>query len=91
MELIGSCDVMDYTVEAYFPEPGMEDLWTLWVVKDGRVVHETELRMEVDSPYGIDHPVLATLERAAIRAVEAAISKQARPRRGRTWSGGAAA
>lgn len=87
MELIGSCEVMDYTVEAYFPEPGKEDVWTLWVVKDGRVAHEMELRMEVDSPYGIDHRVLAALECAAVRAVEAVIGKDARPRRKRGWNG----
>lgn len=80
MELIGSCEVMEYTVEAYFPEAGKEDVWTLWVVKDGRVVHEAEIRMDVESPYGIDHPVLAALERAATRAVEAVIGKT-RPRR----------
>lgn len=80
MELIGSCEVMEYTVEAYFPEAGKEDVWTLWVVKDGRVVHEAEIRMDVDSPYGIDHPVLAALERAAARAVEAVIAKT-QPRR----------
>ncbi|HEX7369993.1 MAG TPA: hypothetical protein VF284_06905 [Rhodanobacteraceae bacterium] len=90
MELIGSCEVMDCTVEAYFPEPGKEDVWTLWVVKDGRVVHEVEIRMDVASPYGIDHPVLAALERAAVRAVEAAIRKT-RPRRGRGFSRLAAA
>lgn len=80
MELIGSCEVMDYIVEAYFPEAGKEDVWTLWVVKDGRVIHEVEIRMDVESPYGIDHPVLAALERAANRAVEALIGK-AQPRR----------
>lgn len=80
MELIGSCEVMDYTVEAYFPEAGKEDVWTLWVVKDGRVVHEAEIRMDVESAYGIDHPVLAALERAAARAVEAVIGKT-QPRR----------
>lgn len=91
MELIGSCEVMDYTVEAYFPEAGKEDVWTLWVVKDGRVVHEVELRMEVDSPYGVDHRVLAALERAAVRAVDATIRKAVRPRRRRGWAGYAAA
>lgn len=91
MELIGTCELKGFTVEAYFPEPGKEDVWTLWVVKGGRVVHEVELRMDVDSPYGIGHPVLAALERAAARAVEAVIGKEARPRRKRDWNGLAAA
>lgn len=90
MELIGSCEVMDYTVEAYFPELGQEDVWTLWVVKDGRVVHEVEIRMDVASPYGVDHLALAALERAAARAVEATLRKT-RPRRGRGCNNLAAA
>lgn len=81
MELIGTCEMKGFTVEAYFPERGKEDIWTLWVVKDGRVVHEVELRMEVESPYGIDRHVQAALERAAARAVDAVPCKEAQPRR----------
>lgn len=91
MELIGTCEMKGFTVEAYFPERGKEDVWAIWVIKDGRVVHETELRMQVDSHYGIDHPVLAALERAAVRAVEAALRMEGRPRRARGWGGLAAA
>lgn len=75
MEMIGSYVWMNYTVEAYFPEPGKKDVWVLWVVKDGRVVHEVELRVEVSTAYGIDHFVLAALERAAEQAISAAMRK----------------
>lgn len=75
MELIGSYPWMNYIVEAYFPEPGKEDVWILWVVKDGRVVHEVELRIDVVTPYGIDHFVLAALERAAEQAIQVALRK----------------
>ncbi|MGH8190786.1 MAG: hypothetical protein ACREP2_05005 [Rhodanobacteraceae bacterium] len=69
MDLIGSCETMGYTVEAYFPEPGMEDLWTIWVVKDGRVIRESSVRIDVDSAYGMDQHTLALLEQAAEAAV----------------------
>lgn len=75
MELIGSYVWMNYSVEAYFPEPGMEDVWVIWVVKDGQVVHEAEVRAEVTTPYGIDHFVLAALERAAEQALKVAVRK----------------
>ena len=90
MELIGTCELNGFTVEAYFPERSKEDIWTLWVVKDGRVVHEVELRMGVESPYGIDQHALAALERASTHAVDAVLRKEARPRRAR-WGNLAAA
>src|SRR5690348_12510919 len=34
MELIGTCECMGCTVEAYFPEPGAEDIWTIWVMME---------------------------------------------------------
>lgn len=83
MEMIGCCELLGYTVEAYFPERGKEDIWTLWVVKDGRVVHEEVVRYESGSPYGIDADVLAELDRVARRAVRKAILKSARKGRRR--------
>lgn len=85
MELIGTCEMKGFTVEAYFPERGKEDIWVVWVVRGGHVIHEAEFRMEVESPYGVDHAVMAALERTAVRAVEAALRKEARPRRKRGW------
>ena len=78
MELIGTCETFGFTVEAYFPEHGKEDLWTLWVVKDGRVVHEVGLRMDVESPYGIDAYLLARLDAAADTTVRAVLRRDAR-------------
>ncbi|MGH8112933.1 MAG: hypothetical protein ACREPL_13605 [Rhodanobacteraceae bacterium] len=79
MQLIGTCKTNGFTVEAYFPERGKEDIWSVWIVKDGRVVHEVTLRMEVASPYGFDHQVTTKLEYAATRAVAAALRKEGRP------------
>lgn len=76
MELIGSCEYMGCTVEAYFPEPGAEDIWTLWVVMDGRVVAESALRIEVGSAYGVDEGALYQLEQSAEAAVEAYLRSQ---------------
>jgi len=71
MELIGSCEYMGCTVEAYFPESGAEDIWTLWVMVDGRIVAESALRIEVGSAYGVDEGALHQLEQSAEAAVEA--------------------
>ena len=76
MELIGSCEYMGCTVEAYFPEPGAEDIWTIWVVMDGRVVAESTLRIEVGSAYGMDERALRQLEQSAEVAVEAYLRAQ---------------
>lgn len=76
MELIGSCEYMGCTVEAYFPEPGAEDIWTLWVMVDGRIVAESVLRIEVGSAYGVDERALRQLEQSAEVAVEAYLRTQ---------------
>ena len=77
MELIGSCETRGYTVEAYFPERGAEDIWVIWVVKDGKVVGESTTRVEVGSVYGRDEWTLGWLERVADAAVEAVLRKEA--------------
>lgn len=77
MELIGSCEYMGCTVEAYFPEPGAEDIWTIWVVVEGRIVAESVLRIEVGSAYGVDERALSQLEQSAEAAVEAYLRRQA--------------
>lgn len=77
MELIGSYEYMDCTVEAYFPEPGAEDIWTIWVMVQGRIVAESTLRIEVGSAYGVDERALRQLERSAEAAVEAYLRTQA--------------
>jgi len=84
MELIGSCEYMGCTVEAYFPEPGAEDIWTLWVMVDGRIVAESVLRIEVGSAYGVDERALHQLEQSAEAAVEAYLHTQAVDQRDRT-------
>lgn len=84
MELIGSCEQMGYTVEAYFPEPGMEDIWTIWVVKDGRVVGEFETRIEVTSAYGIDGRALAELDAFAARVLDTIARRERQGRHGAT-------
>lgn len=76
MELIGSCEYMGCTVEAYFPESGAEDIWTLWVMVDGRIVAESALRIEVGSAYGVDQGALHLLEQSAEAAVEAYLHTQ---------------
>lgn len=84
MELIGSCEYMGCTVEAYFPEPGAEDIWTLWVMVDGRIVAESVLRIEVGSAYGVDESALHQLEQSAEAAVEAYLHTQAVDQHDRT-------
>jgi len=77
MELIGCCEYMGSTVEAYFPELGAEDIWTLWVVVNGRIVAESVLRIEVGSAYGVDERSLCQLEQSAEAAVKAYLRTQA--------------
>lgn len=77
MELIGSYEYMGCTVEAYFPELGAEDIWTIWVVVDGQVVAESVRRIEVGSAYGVDEHVLRQLEQSAETAVETYLRTQA--------------
>ncbi len=77
MELIGSCEYMGCTVEAYFPELGAEDIWTIWVMVEGRIVAESTLRIEVGSAYGVDERALRQLEQSAEAAVEAYLRTQA--------------
>ena len=84
MELIGSCEYMGCTVEAYFPEPGAEDIWTIWVVVEGRIVAESALRIEVGSAYGVDEGALHQLEQSAEAAVEAYLRMQAVDQHDRT-------
>lgn len=76
MELIGSYEYKGCTVEAYFPEPGAEDIWTIWVMVESRIVGESTLRIEVGSAYGVDERALRQLEQSAEAAVEAYLSTQ---------------
>lgn len=69
MDLIGSYHAMGYTVEAYFPEQDASDAWTLWVIRDDRVVGEFTIRIVVDSVHGMDHITMQRLEVAAEIAV----------------------
>ncbi|MHB8446566.1 MAG: hypothetical protein ACYC7G_07560 [Rudaea sp.] len=80
MELIGSYHASGYTVEAYFPDQATQDVWPIWVVRDGKVVGEFTTRIVVHSVYGMDHHVMVLLEAAA----EAAIEEVARRERGYT-------
>jgi len=69
MELIGSYHASGCTVEAYFPEHGAPDNWTIWVVKDGNVVGEFSARIAVDSVYGVNCQTMVLLEAAAEAAI----------------------
>jgi hypothetical protein len=69
MELIGSYHASGYTVEAYFPEQAAQDVWSIWVVRDGKVVGEFTTRIVVDCIYGMDHRVMVLLEAAAEAAI----------------------
>ena len=72
MDLIGSYHALGYTVEAYFPAQDAPDAWTLWVIREGRVVGEFTIRMVVDSVYGMDQITMQRLEveaEVAIREV----------------------
>lgn len=76
MDLIGSYRASGLTVEAYFPEPAAQDVWTIWVVRDGRVIEEFTTRIAVDSAYGMDHRVMVLLEAAAEAAIAEVLRTQ---------------
>ena len=76
MDLIGSYQASGYTVEAYFPESGM-DAFSIWVVKDGDVVGEFTTRIVVDSAHGMDERVMGLLEAAAEAAVTEIVRREA--------------
>ncbi|MEO8801808.1 MAG: hypothetical protein ABI375_00455 [Rudaea sp.] len=78
MELIGSYHACGYTVEAYFPEHDAPDTWTIWVVRDGRVVRECTTRIAVDSVQGMDHLTMARIEGLAQEAVKEVMRREAR-------------
>lgn len=80
MDLIGSYHASGLTVEAYFPEPAAQDVWPIWVVRDGEVLGEFTTRIAVDSPYGIDHRVMVLLEAAAEAAIAQVLGDEARGR-----------
>ena len=77
MDLIGSYGISGFTVEAYFPEPDALDTWTIWVVRDGKVVEEFTTRIAADSVYGVDHRVMQMLEAAAEAAVQQVMGREA--------------
>jgi hypothetical protein len=76
MDLIGSYQASGYTVEAYFPESGM-DAFSIWVVKDGDVVGEFTTRIVVDSVHGMDQRVMGLLEAAAEAAITEVVRREA--------------
>ena len=69
MELIGSYYAQGYKVEAYFPVHSDPDTWTIWVLKDGRMLGEFKTCMPVTSAYGMDDVTLKRLEKVATDAV----------------------
>jgi len=77
MELIGSYHSSGFTVEAYFPEADAPATWTIWVVRDGKVVGEFTTWIVVDSVYGMDHRVMVLLEAAAEAAIEDVLRMEA--------------
>ena len=77
MDLIGSYCASGFTVEAYFPESDAPDAWTIWVLKDGKVVGEFTTRIAVDSVYGMDQRVMGLLEAASEAAIGEVLRKDA--------------
>ena len=77
MDLIGSYCASGFTVEAYFPEQDAPDAWTIWVLKEGKVVGEFTTRIAVDSVYGVDQRVMGLLEAAAEAAIGEVMRKDA--------------
>lgn len=69
MKLIATFDIADCTVEAYCPERGRTDIWTLWVVKDGQVISESSVRRETSSVWALDKDAQVELKQHAIEAV----------------------
>ncbi|GAA0719261.1 hypothetical protein [Dokdonella soli] len=80
MELIGSYHASGYTVEAYFPESGAPDVWTIWIVKDGQVVEACTARIAVNCVYGVDDQTMARLDAIATAAVTKVMRGEARSR-----------
>ena len=78
MELIGSYHASGYTVEAYFPAQDAPATWTIWVIRDGRVIEEFTTRIGVDSVYGMDHRAMVLLEAAAEAAIAEVLCRGAR-------------
>ena len=82
MDLIGSNCASGFTVEAYFPESDAPDAWTIWVLRDGKVVGEFTTRIAVDSVYGVDQRVMGLLEAAAEAAIGKVMRKDAQSMEG---------
>jgi len=82
MDLIGSYCASRFTVEAYFPERDAPDAWTIWILRDGKVVKEFTTRIAVDSVYGLDRRVMGLLEAAAEAAIGEVMRKEAQSMEG---------
>jgi len=82
MDLIGSYCASGFTVEAYFPERDAPDAWTIWILRDGKVVKEFTTRIAVDSVYGLDRRVMGLLEAAAEAAIGEVMRKEAQSMEG---------
>ena len=82
MDLIGSYCASGFTVEAYFPEHDAPDAWTIWVLKDGKVVKEFTTRIAVDSVHGMDQRVMGLLEAAAEAAIGEVMRRDAQSMEG---------
>jgi hypothetical protein len=82
MDLIGSYCASGFTVEAYFPERDAPDAWTIWVLRDGKVVGEFTTRIAVDSVYGLDRRVMGLLDAAAEAAIGEVMRKEAQSMEG---------
>ena len=75
MELYASYKVHRYIVEIYAPELGKEDVWTLWVVEDGRVIHETSIHIEPRlAPIPSTRSVFETIARRALESFAASFN-----------------
>lgn len=77
MDLIGSYCASGFTVEAYFPESDAPDAWTIWVLRDGKVVGEFTTWIAVDSVHGMDQRVMVLLEAAAEAAIAQVLGRKA--------------
>jgi hypothetical protein len=77
MDLLGSYQANGYTIEAYFPEDGDPDAWTLWVIRNGYTLGEFTARIPVHSVHGMDHATMEQLEAAADAAVREVLRREA--------------
>lgn len=69
MEMYGSYCAMGYVFEVYFPDNQFPDVWTIWAVRDRKVLWTSTARIPVTSEYGIDADVVNRIDAAVESAM----------------------